>query len=55
MSKQRTLFFGKIPQKSPKKNGDNRPVNKRRFRAVAPEALAAVNAHADAVLRGYAQ
>ena len=34
MSKQRTLFFGKIPQKSPKKDGENLPVNERRFAAV---------------------
>jgi hypothetical protein len=32
--KQRTLFWGKSPAKSPKKNGDNRPVPERRFTPV---------------------
>ena len=31
MQKQRTLFWGKSPAKSPKKNGENRPVPERRF------------------------
>lgn len=36
MSKQRTLFFGRIPAKSPKKNGKHLPVNERRFESVSP-------------------
>jgi len=40
MRKQGTLFWGKIPAKSPKKNGENRPVPERRFAAVSLEELA---------------
>ena len=34
MRRQRTLFLGKSPAKSPKKNGENRPVPDRRLSAV---------------------
>lgn len=34
MIKQRTLFFGKVPQKHPKKCGGNEPVPDRRFKPV---------------------
>ncbi len=37
MQKQRTLFFGKISKKSPKKDGTNLPVSKRRFGAISPQ------------------
>lgn len=39
MSSYRTLFFGQIPEKSVKKDGDNRPVSDRRFQAVDCGAL----------------
>lgn len=35
MMKQRTLFFGKVPQKHPQKWGQNQPVPDRRFSPVA--------------------
>ena len=35
MARQRTRFWGKMPARSPKKNGDNRPVPERRFRPLA--------------------
>ena len=34
MRKQRTLFFGTSPARTPKKNGENRPVPERRFTAL---------------------
>jgi len=39
MRKQRTLFMGRIPEKSPKKHGENRPVPQRRFTAVATDQI----------------
>ncbi|MFC1587113.1 IS1380 family transposase [Planctomycetota bacterium] len=35
MKKQRTLFWGKVPGKTPKKDGSNLPVSRRRFRAAS--------------------
>ena len=37
MQTQRTLFFGKKPAKTPKKDGENPPVPERRFTALSPE------------------
>jgi len=34
LRKQRTLFWGKSPARTPKKNGENRPVPERRFPAL---------------------
>jgi len=34
MRNQRTLFFGKVPQKHPQKHGENEPVPERRFKPV---------------------
>lgn len=39
MRKQRTLFWGKSPARTPKKNGENRPVPERRFPALRLENL----------------
>lgn len=39
MQTQRTLFFGKKPAKTPKKDGENPPVPWRRFTACSPEEI----------------
>jgi hypothetical protein len=36
MKRQRTIFFGAMPTKAPKKDGANRPVRQRRFAALQP-------------------
>lgn len=39
MRRQRNLFFGEAPAKSPRRGASNRPVRERRFAAMRPEAV----------------
>ena len=39
MRKQRNMFLGEVPEKSPKKHGQNRPVPERRFEALSPNQI----------------
>ena len=39
MAKQRNLFFGQLPRKSPRKIGENKPVPERRMPRLRPEQL----------------